>query len=402
MTEHIRRLKQFFITDHAHHASRFAPQDEYRLTEGFAAQGFTDLRRATERLKAMLAAETPILFPEERIVFTRRNPTMFSLYTKQEMDALKATRRLHEHGEVCNINVDYTRLLSHGLLAKKTELQALREAFVREGKAPEAAYAAMQTELIEALTDLANRYRELAVREGRLDIANTLERVPLHAPATFPEALQMFRILHFAMWLGGNYHNTVGRLDQYLYPYFRADMDAGRLTRETALEWLEEFFLTFNRDSDLYPGMQQGDNGQSIMLGGLNPNGTDSYNELSELCLRASLELSLIDPKINLRVNRNTPAGCVCAGHRAYPAGAGLSAVRQRRCGDPGADRLRLCPGGRLQIRGGGLLGVYRAGAGHGHPQHRSRELCRRHAKSRCGGSGRRERFSRANESRKT
>ena len=74
-----------------------------------------------------------------------------------------------------------------------------------------------------------------------------------------------------------------------------------------ALELLEEFFLTFNRDSDLYPGMQQGDNGQSLVLGGKNPDGTDSYNLLSELCLKASLELRLIDPKINLRVCRETP-----------------------------------------------------------------------------------------------
>lgn len=53
--------------------------------------------------------------------------------------------------------------------------------------------------------------------------------------------------------------------------------------------------------------MQQGDNGQSMVLGGLNPDGSDSFNELSDLCLQASLELKLIDPKINLRVNKDTP-----------------------------------------------------------------------------------------------
>lgn len=52
--------------------------------------------------------------------------------------------------------------------------------------------------------------------------------------------------------------------------------------------------------------MQQGDNGQSLVLGGLNPDGTDSYNLLSDMCLRASMELKLIDPKINLRVHKNT------------------------------------------------------------------------------------------------
>jgi pyruvate-formate lyase len=66
------------------------------------------------------------------------------------------------------------------------------------------------------------------------------------------------------------------------------------------------FLVSFNKDSDLYTGMQQGDNGQSLVLGGLNPDGTDSYNLLSDMCLRASMELKLIDPKINLRVHKNT------------------------------------------------------------------------------------------------
>ena len=84
-------------------------------------------------------------------------------------------------------------------------------------------------------------------------------------------------------------------------------MDAGLLTKDEALEQLEEFFISCNRDSDLYIGIQQGDNGQTIVLGGSNADGSDAYNELSELCLLASLDLCLIDPKVNLRVHKNTP-----------------------------------------------------------------------------------------------
>lgn len=324
MTDRIRQLKQFFVTEKAHHASRFQPQDEYTLAKGFEREGLSDLRRATERLKLMLNAETPVLFPLERIVLTRRSPTVFSLFTKAEMDTLKATRKLHERGEVCNINVDYTLLLTHGLLDRRNELVVRTGAFIKAGEKAKAEYLTMQVEILDALQDFCNRYREQAIQEGRQDVADTLSRVPMYAPRTFPEALQMFRILHYAMWLGGNYHNTIGRLDQYMYPYYRADIDAGRLTRESALEWLEEFFLTFNRDSDLYPGMQQGDNGQSIMLGGLNPDGADSYNELSELCLKASLELCLIDPKINLRVNRHTPLDVFVLGSELTKQGLGF------------------------------------------------------------------------------
>ena len=97
-----------------------------------------------------------------------------------------------------------------------------------------------------------------------------------------------------------------GRIDQYLYPYYQADLEAGRLTQDQALDLVEEFFLSCNKDSDLYTGMQQGDNGQSVVLGGYDAEGNDQYNDLSELCMRACEELRLIDPKINLRVNRTT------------------------------------------------------------------------------------------------
>ena len=131
--------------------------------------------------------------------------------------------------------------------------------------------------------------------------------IPANAPRTLLEALQFLRLLHYAMWCNGNYHNTLGRIDQFLYPYYRHDVDAGLLTKDEALEQLEEFFISCNRDSDLYIGIQQGDNGQTIVLGGSNADGSDAYNELSELCLLASRDLCLIDPKVNLRVHKNTP-----------------------------------------------------------------------------------------------
>lgn len=324
MTDRIRRLKRYVITDKAHHALRFAPRDEYALAETFAQSGMGDMRRAGRRLIAMLEAETPVLLPEERIVLTRRNPTVFSMFTRAELERLPKERRIHERGDVSNIAVDYTRLLNVGLEAKREEIERRRAAFEAAGERDRADYLAMEAEILNAVMALCDRYRALAEREGRADVAACLAQVPRHAPRTFPEALQMFRILHFTMWLGGNYHNTVGRLDRFLYPYYRADRDAGRLTRETALEWLEEFFISFNRDSDLYPGMQQGDNGQSVMLGGRNPDGTSAFNELSELCLTASLELSLIDPKMNLRVERDTPLDVFTMGTRLTKQGLGF------------------------------------------------------------------------------
>lgn len=91
-----------------------------------------------------------------------------------------------------------------------------------------------------------------------------------------------------------------------MYPYFEKDIKNGA-TEEEMLRLTEEFFLSFNRDSDLYTGMQQGDNGQSLMLGGCDAEGRCAVNALTYICLKASLNNRRIDPKINLRVNRDTP-----------------------------------------------------------------------------------------------
>ena len=307
MTERIRRLKQFFIHDKAHHARRQEPDNPYRLARAFAAEKTPPLERSARRLIDVLEREQPVVFADERIAFMRTVPVLPELFTPEETAEMKKTRWLHEQGEVCNINVDYTRLMAVGLDAKRAELLRLAGQRRQRGETEKADYLLAQERILAAVQRLADRYAEEARRVGNRAVAETLAQVPAKPPRNLAEAFQMFRILHYVMWAGHNYHNTVGRLDQYMYPYFLRDMESHTLTEETALELVEEFFLTFNRDSDLYTGMQQGDNGQSVVLGGLNPDGTEAYNPLSELCLRASLELKLIDPKINLRVSSQTP-----------------------------------------------------------------------------------------------
>jgi formate C-acetyltransferase len=117
----------------------------------------------------------------------------------------------------------------------------------------------------------------------------------------------LLRIVHFALWESDCYHNTLGRFDQYIYPYYKNDIESGKLSQEEAYELIMEFFLACNKDSDLYVGMQQGDNGQSLVLGGRDAKGNCLFNEVSQMCLKASYELNLIDPKINLRCDANTP-----------------------------------------------------------------------------------------------
>ncbi len=324
MNESVLQLKNFFIRDKAHHSYRQMPVDRYALAEEFQKKGTPALKRAEKRLIYVLEHEKPVVFPQEKIAFMRTVPVLPELYTPEEIAELKKTHWLHEQGEVCNINVDYTMLLSCGFDRKREELKELARCRLDAGEKEKADYLLCQERLLAAVQDLADRYCAEARRVGNETVARTLSKVPAGAPESFLEALQMFRIIHYTMWCGHNYHNTVGRFDRYMLPFFQNDLDAGIYSEETALDLLEEFFLTFNRDSDLYTGMQQGDNGQSMVLGGLDPDGTDTYNDLSELCLKASLDLKVIDPKINLRVNSQTPLSTYVLGSQLTKQGLGF------------------------------------------------------------------------------
>jgi pyruvate-formate lyase len=106
--------------------------------------------------------------------------------------------------------------------------------------------------------------------------------------------------------MSGHYHVGLGRFDQYMLPYLQADLGAGRLKIEAAEDLLADFFISLNKDSDLYPGVQQGDNGQTLTLGGVTSTGEDAANQLTRMVLRVARDLSMIDPKINLRISTQT------------------------------------------------------------------------------------------------
>lgn len=291
MTERIRALKQY-QWDRRHHAAR------RKLPEGiercYRQPGLSDVTRTALRMEKALMEEQPFLFPNELIAFTRTLPNLPMIYTDAEWAAISGSHYIHEMGNVSNLSPDYGCVIASGLLPILDKLgnSELHQAMRRS---------------IRAVLDLTQRYAQAAREQGMTELAQVLSHVPAHGARTFREALQSLRILHYAMWCEGDYHNTLGRFDQYMAPYLLADLEQGRETEESAFELLEAFFLACNRDSDLYPGMQQGDNGQSIVLGGVTPDGGDGYNLLSRMCLQASAELRLIDPKINLRVSSQTP-----------------------------------------------------------------------------------------------
>ena len=273
------------------------------LTEKLHNSDMRDTERMTYRFEYLMNNETPIILSDEKFVFTRTITKIPSIYSDSEMDKIKEFHHTHEAGYVCNICPGYGEIIEKGFDCKITQIEN-----AETNNKSQREYAQSLIRCIRAIKNLAERYVEKAKELGRSDIVALFENIPNGGARSFKEALQFFRLLHFSLWLAGSYHNVVGRFDQFMYKYYRNDIDNKILTKDEALELLEEFFISFNKDSELYPGVQQGDNGQSLVIGGyIDKNkDTDGFNELSDLCLQASLNVRLIDPKINLRVNKLT------------------------------------------------------------------------------------------------
>jgi len=277
------------------------------FTDSMKAQGLNDMQRARRRLSWVLENEKPVILQDEKIVFTRTVPKIPAVFTKEEWAEIKKDHYIHESGQVCNISSNYGYTIGVGLEQRRKEVLQSMDIHAAQGDKQGVEFLKSVLQAIDDIEKLVDRYAALALETGRDDIFTILKQVPRYGARSFHEALQFFRILHFTLWASGNYHNTVGRFDQYMFKYLKNDLDAGVLDYDSAFELLQEFFISFNKDSDLYPGMQQGDNGQSLVLGGVDADGNEAFNLLSEMCLKASLELKLIDPKINLRVTKNTP-----------------------------------------------------------------------------------------------
>ena len=244
-----------------HHPVALTPQQE---------QSGTLLRRAYY-FAQMMELEQPYLHEGERIGIHRTNIPP---------DAPKM---------MGNIIPDYDRVLREGMLAMLDRLPQDGNEFQRAGRM-----------YIESTLAYADRYAAFA-KESHPQLHQCLQQVPRYGARNLLEACVFLKLLLFTLRMSGVLLLPLGRFDCYMRPYYQADRKAGKSYEELA-GIIEEFFVNINLDSDLYYGIQLGDNGMSMVLGG---NG--SFDEFSRLCMEASLTVNLIDPKINLRVDKNTP-----------------------------------------------------------------------------------------------
>ena len=114
-------------------------------------------------------------------------------------------------------------------------------------------------------------------------------------PQTFAQALQLIWFCHNAFLLEDRYAMALGRLDQYLYPFYKADIEAGRITDEQVIEYLENVFIRLQNDV------------VNICIGGQNVHGECEANELSHCILWAVHNCHVPGPNLSFRVTENTP-----------------------------------------------------------------------------------------------
>lgn len=136
-------------------------------------------------------------------------------------------------------------------------------------------------------------------RECLERMRDALMNIETKAPETFYEALQLLTLANEMMYCENIPSGiSLGRIDYYLYPFYRKDVDAGRLTYEEAGELLEAFWIKCSGQKKAY---------QNMTLGGCDENGRCSVNDLTYLCLESAANLRVDQPSVNFRWTDDMP-----------------------------------------------------------------------------------------------
>ncbi len=165
----------------------------------------------------------------------------------------------------------------------------------------------------DAIIGYARRYSVLAKemaeietseshKQELLEISRICAKVPAQSADTFHEALQSAWFVHLGIHMEGRGPGfSLGRFDQYMYPFYLSDIASG-ISKDEIAELVKCFWIK------IYENDYLGNTGvQNLTLAGLTPQGTDGTNELSYLCLDVVKELKLIYPSVSARFHKDTP-----------------------------------------------------------------------------------------------
>lgn len=180
--------------------------------------------------------------------------------------------------------------------------------------------------------EMADKEENSTRRQELLELSRICSKVPQKPAETLWEALQSIWFIHLILQIESNGHSlSYGRLDQYLMPYYAADLKTGRVTEEQACELLENFWLKtftinkvrswahtqFSAGSPLY---------QNVTVGGQTVDGQDATNPMSYLVLKSVARLHLPQPNLTVRYHRNLPQEFMRECMRVVQIGFGMPA----------------------------------------------------------------------------
>lgn len=227
-----------------------------------------------------------------------------------------------------HISPGWDTLLSQGLNGLLRRVAVARNALGDRATHDQLAFYEAVEVVCRAVIELAGRFARLAEQmigeypehaERLRIIASACSNVPANPPRSFHEALQSVWLMHEMIEMEGELVRSMGQFDRTLYPYYRADIESGRLTREQAKELVKFFWFKW------YARTQGRVNGKNFCFGGQYPDGSEITNDLTYLALEAYEEMNTPDPKLSVRFLPGTDdrlyrrvAELVRQGHNAF------------------------------------------------------------------------------------
>lgn len=225
-----------------------------------------------------------------------------------------------------HINVDYAKVINHGLEGVIDEAKnALSKLYIGSGDyLKRKAFLEAVIESCEGVIIYAQRYSALARKEADactdsvrraelIRISETCAHVPAKPARSFYEACQAFWFIQQLLQCESSGHSiSPGRFDQYMYPLFKKDIESGRETLTSAQEYLDCIWVKLNdlnkvRDAASAEGFAGYGLFQNLIVGGQNEEGVDVTNELSYMCMEATVHVRLPQPSLSIRVWNKTP-----------------------------------------------------------------------------------------------
>lgn len=226
---------------------------------------------------------------------------------------------------VSHITPDYSEALKIGIngIRKKAE-----ESLAKQTEPPKIEFVKSCIHAIDCMEIWHERYlKELAKRPGYEKNLENLKRVPFEPARNFYEAVQSIWFCFAYMRLTGAWPG-IGRIDVLLGDYLKNDLKSGVLTIDEAREILAHFFI---KGCEWIGGEAIGDGDaqyyQNIILSGIDENGNDVTNEVTELVLEIIEETGISDFPVSVRINKNTDDKFINRVAEVIRYGGGIVAV---------------------------------------------------------------------------